>query len=458
LKQITRQEEDTFRLDQEKIELRTTKMKLDSEVRRLREETRALSEQLQATEKALQQEIERANAEQIRLDVEITDLQSKLAAASSNKELAAARRTIQHLESRVKELEAQMTSANSQSEANSELSILRRDLSNARQKETEYIQREVAQKDIMRGLKRQISELERKAHDLEVSRLQSASFHSSTSDSVRKSEIIEVRHQLATAHQTLRDVRTQLKEVERDAARKISAAVLELQSKTSVWESEKFALERDVENAIAAKDELFAKNAAAEKTVARLKSKIDRLEKELQAERRNATEDRTLALERRDLHEMLRDTQIQAEELELEVKNRDGNIARITAAESELRLQLKRVREERAVQRDRAARSAQQLNELQLKFRQAKEAWEEEKNRLSHGVRFPNTSVSELRGNETLIREGEEREKRHTKELRGLAMQIEWLRARCRREESLRADAAYAKRFMLLQVELFNAW
>jgi chromosome segregation ATPase len=458
LKEMKRQEEDTFRLDQEKIELRTTKMKLDNEVRRLREETRALSEQLQATERELQQEIEKANAKQIRLDVEITDLQSKLAAASSNRELISAKRTVQHLESRIKELEAQIASANSQSEVNNELSVLRRDLSDARQKETEYIQREVAQKDIMRGLKRQISELERKAHDLEVSRLQSASFHSSTSDSARKSEIFEVRQQLASAHQTLRDLRAQLKEVERDANRRVAAATAELQSKTSTWESEKFTLERDIDNAIAAREEFVAKNTAAEKTVARLRSKIDRLEKELQAERRNASEDRTMALERRDLHEMLRDAQIQAEELELELKNRDEEIAKITAAESELRSQLKRAREERVVQRDRAAKSTQQLNELQLKFRQAKEAWEEEKSRLNHGVRFPNTSVSELRGNESLLREREEREKKHVKELRGLAMQIEWLRARCRREEGLRADAAYAKRFMLLQIELFSAW
>jgi chromosome segregation ATPase len=458
LREMKQQEEDTFRLDQEKIELRTTKMKLDAEVRRLRDETRALSAKLQTTEKELQQEIEKSGAEQTRLDAEIADLQSRLAASSSNKELISVKRTAQHLESRVKELEGQLESANGQAGVNNELSILRHDLSNARKKETEYIQREVAQKDTVRGLKRQISELERKAHDLEVSRLQSTSFNSSTSDSARKSEVVEVRHQLASAHQTLRDLRTQLKDVERDANRRVSAAVMELQSKTSTWESEKFTLERDIEKAIAAKDELLAENAATEKIVARLRSRIDRLEKELHAERLKTNEDRTMALERRDLHEMLRDSQIRAEELELELKSRDETIAKITATETELRRQLKQVREERAAQRDRAAKSTQQVHELQLKLRQTREACAEEVNRLSHGVRFPNASVSELRGNDTLVREAEEREKRHVKELRGLTMQIEWLRARCRREESLRNDAAFAKRFMLLQVELFSAW
>jgi chromosome segregation ATPase len=401
LKEMKQHEEDTFRLDQEKIELRTSKMKLDSEVRRLRDEIKALTERHRTAENELQQEVERANIEEARLTNEIA---------------------------------------------------------NVRQKETEYIQRESAQKDVLRNLKRQITELERKAHDLEVSRMQTASPHSSTSSSARKSEIIEVRHQLATAHQTLKELRAQLKDVERDSARKLSAATLDLQTKTSAWDAEKFDLEHDLAQATHAREELQAKNSTAEQTTARLRSKIDRLEKELQAERRNANEDRTLALERRDLHDMLRESQIQAEELELVVKDRESTIAKISAAETELRLQLKRVRDERATHRERALKASQQLDDLEVRFRRAKESWEEEKRTLSRGVRFPNMSVSDRSPNDSLVREGEEREKRHVKELRGLMMQIEWLRARCRREEGLRADAAYAKRFMMLQVELFGAW
>jgi len=393
-----KQQEDTFRLDQEKIELRTSKMKLDSELRRLRDEVKVLANTHQTMEAEMKQEIERANLEEARLKDEI---------------------------------------------------------SRAREKETEYMQREAAQKDILKALKRQISELERRAHELEVSRLQPPS---SSSGSAHKSEIIEVRHQLATAHQNLKDLRTKLKEVERESSRKVSAAINELQVKTTEWEAVKFNLEHDLEQALLAKEELQAKNITAEHSVARLRSKIDRLEKELKAERQNAGEDRTMALERRDLHDMLRETQIQAEELELVVKERESTIAKITAVESELRLQLKRVRDERSTQRERAVKAVQQLDELEAKFRRSKEAWEVERRSLTRGVRFPNMSVSDLRANETLIREGEEREKIHTKELKGLAMQIEWLRARCRREESLRADAAYAKRFMMLQIDLFGAW
>ena len=157
-----------------------------------------------------------------------------------------------------------------------------------------------------------------------------------------------------------------------------------------------------------------------------------------------------MALERHDLHEMLRETQVQADKLELAVQTRDASLAALTTTEASLRAQLKRIREERTAQKERARSATSELEALEREFRGAKRGWEAERAGLTRGVRFANSSVSEAGAAEAEVR--------HGKELRGLAMQIEWLRARCRREEGLRADAAYAKRFMLLQVELFGAW
>jgi chromosome segregation ATPase len=165
-------------------------------------------------------------------------------------------------------------------------------------------------------------------------------------------------------------------------------------------------------------------------------------------------------LERRDLHEMLRDTQLQAEVLEVAVQERENAIAAITATESDLRCQLKRVRDERALQRSKAASAQEQLETLERKFRKAKENWETERKNLTRGVRFPNMSLSVNDDSEiaTLRHDLGEKEKRHMKELRGMSMQIEWLRARCHREENFRAAAAYAKKYMGLQIALFEAW
>merc|ERR1712169_148067 len=57
----------------------------------------------------------------------------------------------------------------------------------------------------------------------------------------------------------------------------------------------------------------------------------------------------------------------------------------------------------------------------------------------------------------TLVRAAESAEDRHQKELRGLVMQMEWMQARWEREASLRCDAAYAKRFIQLQLDIANA-
>ncbi|KAI9731472.1 MAG: hypothetical protein M1818_007862 [Claussenomyces sp. TS43310] len=452
----TQEQEETFRLDQEKIDLRTARIKLDSELRRLREDSKLMSERQQALQNTLREEIERASDEESRLNSIITDLSRKLSNSSSSRELSSAKRTIQTLEHHVQELALQTASGDPQHDVSNELSIMRRDLSAARQQEMEYVQREASQKDVVRGLKRQVADLERKAHNLEISHLQSASPNSS-GGSARKSELIEVRHQLATAHQTLKELRSQLKEVERDAAHKASSAALEMRAQTAAWEEEKDRLERDLDAATLSKNELLANNGALEQSLSRLRSKISHLERELQVERRNATEDRTMALERRDLHDMLRETQVRAGELERALQARDGEFEKVSAQEADMRAQLQRVRDER---RSQASQALSELERLAHELRSKERAWDEERRRLSRGVRFPNVSLSELKddrrgeiGGATL----EARDKVHVKELRGLAMQIEWLKARFRREEGLRADAAFAKRFMGMQIELFSA-
>lgn len=460
LKAMKQQEEETFRLDQERMDLRTAKVKLDGEARRLREENKLSVAQRENVENELQQETERASGEEARLNGEIHDLQKILRGTSEKRELATAKKTILHLEARIHELETQITNGEGQVDSTHELSMIRRDLTAARQMETEYLQREAAQKDILRGLKLQITELERKAHDAEVSRFVSSSPHPSISGSARKSELIEVRAQLASAYQTLKDIRSQLKDVEKEAARKVSTAKLDLQSGKEAWESEKDELERNLDEALSAKDELASKNAASEATITRLRGKIDRLEKVLRAERLNSGEDRTMALERRDLHEMLRETQLQAESLEIVVQERENTIAAITAAEAELRTQLKRMREEQSLHRSKATSAHEQLQNLERRYRKAKESWEVEKKNLTRGVRFVNTSLSVNDESEilSLKKEAEEREHHHVKEMRGMSLMIEWLRAKLKREEDFRAVAAHGKAYMQLRIDLYEAW
>lgn len=386
-----------FGSDHEKIELRTSLARLNIELERLRDESKLLAEEKACLEAELL--AERENAKDDRLLLKERDL--------------------------------------------------------------DLLKCDAAAKETIRDLKRQIGELERQAHHLEISLLQNSSPHSSMSGSARKNELVEVRNQLASAHTNIKELRARIKEVEKESAKKVQAKEHEMQRLTDSFETERFELERELQNACDEREILESKNSAAESNIARLKAQIKQLEGELREQRRKAgsVEDQTIAAERMDLHEMLREARVEAERLELDIENRDAALKRAQENEKELREQLKRVRDERAAQRQQTSNAQKELERLERAFSAEQRRWEEERNSLTRSVRFPNMSLSEVREDEreTHKRELEEKEKRHGKELRGLAMQIEWLKAKVRREESLRADAAYAKRFVLLQVELYGS-
>lgn len=476
LRALKQQEDETFRLEEERVELRTAKMKLDNEVRRLKEDHKVAVAEQKAVEKELNEEIERASTEEARLNAEIQDLHRILRGSSEKRELATAKKTISRLEERIVELSSQPGSGDQQTETAHELSEIKHDLTALRQKENEYIQRETTHKEKVKGLKRQIADLERKVHETDMARFNIASSPASIGGSAHK-EVTQLRHQLSDAHQSLKDLRSRMKESDKEAARKISAMNINFQHQEQSWEAEKDQLERQLDELRLTKDELSTRNASFEAAINRLSDKIDRLQKALMAERANSGEGHTIALERRDLHEMLQETQIQRESLELLIKERENAIQTVSAKEVELRSSLRRVREERNRERARALSTKEQLELLEEEYVKSKEdyiraksEWEAEKRALSRGVRFPNMSISytenefqalkkeKEEGEKRFFKEIEKREDRHGKELKGLCMQIEWMKARCAREESKRADLAYAKKYLAAKINMYDAW
>ncbi|KAF7939908.1 uncharacterized protein EAE98_000035 [Botrytis deweyae] len=475
LRALKQQEDETFRLEEERVELRTAKMKLDNEVRRLREDHKIAVAEQKAIEKELNEEIERASTEEARLNAEIQDLHRILRGSSEKRELATARKTISKLEERILELASQPASGDQHNENSHELSEIKQDLTALRQKENEYIQRETAHKDKVKGLKRQIAELERKVHETDLARFNVASSPASVGGSTHK-EIGLLRHQLSEAHQSLKDLRSRMKESDREAARKINALTINFQHQEQSWEAEKDQLERQLDELRLTKDELSTRNASFEAAINRLSDKIDRLQKALMAERANSGENHTIALERRDLHEMLQEAQIQRESLQLLIKERETAIQSVSAKEVELRSSLRRVRDERNRERARALSAKEQLELLEEEYVKSKEdyikaksEWEAEKRTLSSGVRFPNMSISytedEIQAlkkdrdelEKRFSKEIEKRDDKHGKELKGLCMQIEWMKARCAREESKRADLAYAKKYLTAKISMYDA-
>ena len=335
------QNEDTIKLDQEKLDLRTAKMRLEADIRRLREEKKALGMKAEAIERELEEEIEKAGAEETRMEVEIDSLKKQLAGASKGKAEVETQRAVdareREFKSRIKELEA--------------------------------------------------------------------------------------NHEI---------------------------------------------LSQDLEDICLLRDSEVAKNTASEQTLERLQKRVQRLETDLKSARSH-NGDQTIALERKDLHDMLKDAKLELEELHLQLQDSQEKIESHVLCEKELRSQLKRAREERGAQIQKANLVFKELDSVQRRYertldktKKMRDDFEMERKALTHGVRFPNVSSSSLHHGETaflqLEAEAAQSGKRHGAEIKGLAKQIGYLRARCQREQGFRADLAYAKKFFLMQVQLYSAW
>ena len=463
LVQMQNQVDETYRLDQEKLDLRTSKLRLENELGRLREERKGLLEKIAATERQLDEEITKATSEEARLSSEVADLQRKLTTASGSRErdLAISKQQVQHLESRVEELENQ-SPHNRGEEAAAELSLAHKDLSRAQKKETEYLQREAAQKDIVRDLKQKVTHLERQCHELEVARLTVDSPKSSVGGSVRKSEITELQRQLTDAHQQMKDIRRRSKDDSKSLQHRLAESERLVQTNLDEYEQQREQLEAELASISHEREKLLAKNDTASQTITRLRTRISSLEKDIHTHRQAATADNTIAEERKDLHDMLKDAKLTAEDLQVQITARESQLAASSTREKDLRTQLKRVREERTLQTQKCAALSTELDGLQTRYENAvdklsrqQRSWEDERKAMASKVRFANTSMSELHQDPM---ENKDLMKKHAGELKGLAKQIQWLRAKCTREQGFRSGLVYEKKFLLMQIEMFEAW
>ncbi|KUI59434.1 Myosin-9 [Cytospora mali] len=531
LQRAKEQDNDTFQIDQERINLRAAKARLENEIRRLKEDNKVLAEQRDSLEKTLEDELDKAETEEERLNQEILALQAKVrhGQVPDNQELLRARRNIRDLERKVEDYEHQLAEATfplNTLDGNSELSLIKRDLSAARQKELEFMQKESEHKAQVRGLKRQIGDMERRFHEAEITRM--AQSPMSDSASVRKAEISELRHQLSNAHQSISDLKKKLRDSERNAA----SVEREVQRHLEAVEDEKLALEQALEDAQQEADE--AKTELHE-AINKYKLKADKYKKErdsmadsLASTRRNmhnqqfdssinssmssmgngtVTSEMTRE-ERHDLYTILRKTQIDADALEREVREHKEALDELVAIEKALRVKLDRARSERAQYRSDVEQLQRDMKHLKKSKSEAEKLAEAAKTAASvararvtvsamSSAPLPSRKGKEKEGSEhprvvelddgddddmaeaeplddenaarvihfrddndtqvhtdAIVRAAEAAEHRHTKQMRGMCMQMEWMQARWERELRMRDDAAFAKRYLLLELDV----
>lgn len=394
---------DSLRVDQERLDLRTSKLKSDNEVRRLKEENRTLLNQRQQAEKNLEDEIEKAAAEEERLSQEVLELQSKLRQGPSDTNDASSRRAIRDLERQLEDYKAQLAEAQlGMTGDDSEVSIIRRDLSAARQKEINFLQQESANKDLIKDLRREIASLESKLHADEITKLNNTSPSKLNHTSPSKAS--------ATAA-ALEDLQTQLNDVE----------------------DQKLLLEELLEEAHQEAEEASSQHQTA---LQQLQHKLAKAERDLNTATASAS-----TTDKQSRH--LRKSQAEIENLEHDIVQQQKIIEGLSVSEATLRRKLERARSERATYRSNSDKLHRQIQRLQtgVEHRRLVAANGEAEHAL-----------------ETVVRAADSAQERHSKEVRGMVMQMEWMQKRWEREASLRCDAAFAKNFVQLQLNVANAW
>ncbi|KAI0799322.1 hypothetical protein GGR55DRAFT_669782 [Xylaria sp. FL0064] len=138
----------------------------------------------------------------------------------------------------------------------------------------------------------------------------------------------------------------------------------------------------------------------------------------------------------------------------------------------ELRQKLDRARSERATYQASAEKLQVDCDRLKKGAQEAL-AWIQAKNAEKTGSYAPGPikkatmatfrygdvvmDVVDQKDHEAVIRAADSAQRRHEKEIRGMAMQLDWMQARWERESKLRNDGAFAKKFLQLRLDIADA-
>jgi chromosome segregation ATPase len=417
---------DTFNVDTEKRDLKRAKQKLEKDIDRLTLERNNLAESNRALDDELSAELERAAGEELRLQQELDQLRSQRQANAEHRDrdLTAAKNKATRLEARVRELESVLDNQSKVvASPGTDISGLRHDLADARQRETTAAKRESELKAANRDLRMQVHDLEGELHDARLAQLKTPSPSASPPPSHSK-ELARVRQDLVDSRAELKAARDQIKELERSSRR---PSLAETEQTHNIQARLKFTT--------AEAKELNAKVIEQENVIAELQLELDQIQSH-QQETRNIT--RTLKTR----ETQIRDLEAQLDRLNASNKSRPAETqhdvtdisVRLSARDSELmetKRHLTRIRNERRAANEKAEAVENELEILQSRYEGMLE-------KLSSG-----------RHSRDEVRE---------KEMRGLLKEIGFLKARCKRAERLRKDAAWAKEWVKREEEMRVKW
>lgn len=470
LQQLSRKVDTTGRLDQEKAELRKAKCKIEIDLQRANDERAVLEQKASDLEADLQDANASAHEQEVKLEKQIRDLRNQLKSLNGEREgeRQAAERNIISLETRIDEL---LKLDRSDGGLELELESLRANLSDARKRENELVQKESTSRRAIRELRQQIDKIERELLDTQNAAALRLSPSASSPRSGRKSEVEELRRQISSNQEQLREFRSKVKTLERKFSDQ-KAAYEQL-------EIEKSLVDQEVAEIRESNEAMVHKNLEVSSTIGDLRKRIHGLERELHGAQldkhlKSSEDTRTaqqqISEERQELHEHIKAATLEIEQLQAQMNARDEEIRLRRKKEKDLDAQVRNLRKEKNQLDSVSQGTVEDLKKVTRRYQKAVEktvqlqaAWDDERKAIKQHVRFSESTNKRENAktdveSKALEKQVQESEERHRAEMKGLAKQIRYLRAKVSREAGFRADLSFSKNFFLMQINLYSAW
>ena len=207
-----------------------------------------------------------------------------------------------------------------------------------------------------------------------------------------------------------------------------------------------------------------ADTEGVEATMRRMRNRIKKLEEDLKSALTAKQSSGAMVAERKDLHDLLKTAKLDAEHLQLQIDERETLLQAASAREESVLSQLREVQSESRLKQKQAVALSEEIGNLQKRYEDKVDAmaakqweFEQERHKLQAGMESFN-AVGESRLVRKLEVEAEQRESRHAAERKKMARQIQQYRIRYMREATFRESLAFGKRYLLLQVEMYQAW
>ena len=427
----------------------------------LRSERRAM-QRLQAVHADVLKELERLKSAQMDTSaVERSRSEARAAVQQLRSERNAEQDQIRDLEAEILRLRQSKSS-----DAGTTAQATQQHFAASRIREAEFFKREVSMKEKLRTLRKENADLEKELYEIRTGNATSGICDFSTANLTKTDEISGMRHQLSDTQRQLKVFIAESRESDRNALRRIADIQKLSQQQHDCLEAQRKRLERQI-------GELKLERGGrhgAERTIddpdSHWRTRVNDLEIELVSARSAKPAGASMGIERKELHDMLKSTKLGAEDLRFQLKDCSTRLESSLAREENAQAKLRVADADCRLKENQVSALSAEIDDLRRQYEEKKtevaanhQWFERERRRLTLGTKRSEADAGlEKEIVKKLEQEAQDREVQHAMGLKEVSKRMQLLKSRCKREAAFRKGLTFEKRYMQLQIEMYQAW